>query len=229
MMCVSSFCEHCKRIISTNKYARFDRCVTQRTQYSRPACRAHTTARPPHKHIQVQIRMARTPPPSVSRTCPSASQHARLTSLAALCKLARSASAGPWSVQHSTPPRRITQALRNEAPPSLLLPAAGRARRHPACAQPRYQWRAFSSMNPATTIRTTMQPVSSAAASVCKRRRQKFHFRGAYGRQGERGARAHTVVCIVAGTSRFVELAVSAVNRRGRAPHPDKWAPAPSQ
>ena len=130
MMCVSSFCEHCKRIISTNKYARFDRCVTQRTQYSRPACRAHTIARPPHKHIQVQIRMARTPPPSVSRTCPSASQHARLTSLAALCKLARSARAGPWSVQHSTPPRRIPLALRNEAPPSLLLPAAGRARRH---------------------------------------------------------------------------------------------------
>jgi hypothetical protein len=130
MMCVSSFCEHCKRIISTNKYARFDRRVTQRTQYSRPACRAHTIARPPHKHIQVQIRMARTPPPSVSRTCPSASQHARLTSLAALCKLARSARAGPWSVQHSTPPRRIPLALRNEAPPSLLLPAAGRARLH---------------------------------------------------------------------------------------------------
>ena len=33
---------------------------------------------------------------------------------------------------------------------------------------------------------------------VCKRRRQKFHFRGAYGRQGERGARAHTVVWSVA-------------------------------
>ena len=102
MMCLSSFCEHCKRIISTNKYARFDRRVTQRTQYSRPACRAHTIARPPHKHIQVQIRMARTPPPSVSRTCPSASQHARLTSLAALCKLARSASADPQSAQHSS-------------------------------------------------------------------------------------------------------------------------------
>ena len=158
MMCVSSFCEHCKRIISTNKYARFDRRATQRTQYSRPACRAHTIARPPHKHIQVQIRMARTPPPSVSRTCPSASQHARLTSLAALCKLARSARAGPWSVQHSTPPRRIPLALRNEAPPSLLLSAAGRARRN--VLSPGTKEVPPRSKTPATTTRTTMQPVS---------------------------------------------------------------------
>ena len=130
MICLSSACEHCKRIISTNKYARFDRRVTQRTQYSRQACRAHTIARPPHKHIHMQIEMAKTPPPSVSRTCPRASDHARCTSLAALCKLARSASADPQSAKHSSALRGVTPALRNDAPPSLLLLAAGRARRH---------------------------------------------------------------------------------------------------
>ena len=112
---------------------------------------------------------------------------------------------------------------------AAIAAAARRWPRPAACAQPRHQRSASSTGTPATTTRTTMQPVSSAAASVCKRRRQKFHFRGAYGRQGERGARAHTVVWSVAGMSRIVELAAPHEDRRARAPHPDKWATAPSQ
>ena len=56
-----------------------------------------------------------------------------------------------------------------------------------------------------------------------------FAARMGYGRQGERGARAHTVVWSVAGMSRMVELAAPHEDRRARAPHPDKWATAPSQ
>ena len=112
---------------------------------------------------------------------------------------------------------------------AAIAAAARRWPRPAACAQGTCQGRASSTGTPATTTRTTMQPVSSAAASVCKRRRQKFHFRGAYGRQGERGARAHTVVWSVAEMSRIVELVAPHEDRRARAPHPDKWATAHSQ
>ena len=123
-------------------------------------------------------------------------------------------------------PRHHASSLNRRA----AIAAAARRRPRPAAgAQGTCQGRASSTGTPATTTRTTMQPVSSAAASVCKRRRQKFHFRGAYGRQGERGARAHTVVWSVAGMSRIVELAAPHEDRRARAPHPDKWATAPSQ
>ena len=112
--------------------------------------------------------------------------------------------------QQRSPRRHASSSKRRAA-----IAAAARRRPRPAAgAQGTCQGRASSTGTPATTTRTTMQPVSSAAASVCKRRRQKFHFRGAYGRQGERGARAHTVVWSVAGMSRIVELAAPHEDRR---------------
>ena len=132
MMCLSSLCEHCKRIISTNKYARFDRRVTQRSQHPRQACRAHTIARP-LQPAQTHTSANRDGKDATSLRLPhiSARISARTTHEAGgtVRKLARSASADPQSAKHSSALRGVTPALRNDAPPSLLLLAADRARR----------------------------------------------------------------------------------------------------
>ena len=197
MMCLSSFCEHCKRIISTNKYARFDRTTRytthtvlatslSRSHNCTTAAQTHTSANPDGKdatsvrlpHMSKRITARTTDEPG--GTVQAGAQRTRRSLECA--------------AQHASEAHPAGSSKRSAA----IAAAARRWPRPAACAQPRHQRSASSSKKPATTTRTTMQPVSSAAASVCKRRRQKFHFRGAYGRQGERGARAHTVVWSVA-------------------------------